>query len=231
MVRTLVRRLALVALLLSVGHASVPLFFDVFGNGGTGASPTDNPSKNFIWMKALSTPSASGSLTAITVYGKIRAGTPSLAVALYTDVAGVPVARLGAEETTMGTFAAGMGAVTTTLSTPIAITSGVQYWFALRMPGNTGGSTPDSDVYFTSDGGASHLCFLDNGAGANFPATVVGATCLSGGEWAVTGIYTPTGGAAAPCRLAMVGVGCEDDLVNRGAATIMASPKFRRSAR
>lgn len=168
-----------------------------FGNLNTGTTPTDNPSNAFVWAKALSTPATDGSLTSISVYGQIKAGSPVLGVALYTDSAGAPGSKLGAEETTMGSFAAGFGVVTTTLATPIAITAGVQYWFAFRMPGNTGGATPDSNIYAPTNGGLTNAYFTVNGAGNPFPSSAGSPTASPNEDYAVFGTYTPSGATTA----------------------------------
>src|SRR5260221_8213198 len=100
-----------------------------FGNLSEASSPTDDPSNNTIWVKALTTPASSGTLVSISVYGNILAGSPQLGVALYSDSAGAPNARLAQEVTTRGSFAAGFGVVTTNLS--VAISAGGPYWFGL----------------------------------------------------------------------------------------------------
>lgn len=159
-----------------------------FGNLSTGSSPTDDPSNNTIWVKALTTPASNGTLTSISVYGNILAGAPQLGVALYSDSAGVPNARLAQEVTTRGSFAAGFGVVTTNLS--VAVSSGVQYWFGILMFPNA--PSDDANIHFDSSGGATELYFQVTGLA--FPATMSGATAESTERWSVFGTYTPAGG-------------------------------------
>jgi hypothetical protein len=159
-----------------------------FGNLSTGTTPTDNPSTNTIWVKALTTPASNGTLTSISVYGNILSGTPTLGVALYSDNAGVPNARLAQEVTTMGSFAAGFGVVTTNLS--VAVVSGVQYWFGLLALGG------DGNIHWDSSGGATELFFQP--LGQVFPATMSGASSDATERWSVFGTYTPSGAAPLP---------------------------------
>lgn len=166
-----------------------------FGNLSTGTTPTDDPSQNVIWVKALTTPASNGTLTSISVYGDILSGAPTLAVALYSDVAGAPSARLGQEVTTLGSFAAGFGIVTTTLSTPISISAGVQYWFGLLIPGAPG--TGDANIHFDTASG-TELFFQ---VGSSFPDPMSGATSDNTERWSVFGTYTPTGGVAGSGQL------------------------------
>jgi len=157
-----------------------------FGNTSTGSSPTDNPSGNTIWVKALTTPEFSGVLDSISVYGNILSGSPVLGVALYDDDAGAPGNRLAQEVTTMGSFAAGFGVVTTNISVTIA--ADVQYWFGLLIPGGN-----DANIHFDSSGGATELFF--QGLAGVFPAVMSGASSDNTERWSVFGTYTPDAGA------------------------------------
>lgn len=165
-----------------------------FGNLSTGTTPTDNPSINTCWVKALTTPASNGTLNSISVYGNILSGAPQLGVALYSDNAGVPNARLAQEVTTMGSFAAGFGVVTTNIS--VAISAGVQYWFGvLMLPGAAGN---DANIHFDA---ASGIEFYFQGLGAIFPATMSGATSDNTERWSVFGTYTPSGGGGGPPQI------------------------------
>lgn len=161
-----------------------------FGYHTIGTGGNDNPSLNFVWAKAASTPGSNGDTTLISVYCAILAGSPNVAVALYSDSAGAPANLLAANDTG-AVVGVSFGWVDVTLATPI--TSGTQYWFCVRCPGS-GGGTPDYNVKYDTNGGATEGYFKDNSAKNNFPATATGATSFTGERWSIYATYTPSGG-------------------------------------
>lgn len=172
---------------------------------------TDNPSLNFVWVKVNGVPGSNGTLNSITIHCKTNPSGPAaaaVAAALYTDSAGAPAALVGANNTGTAT-AAGLANVVVTIAGSPAITSGAQYWIGIRCPGNTTGpGDPDVLVDFGTATG-TELYFRDNAAGANFPASTGGTFDGSDNteRWTAFFTYTPTGGAAAPPTLMLMGVG------------------------
>jgi hypothetical protein len=162
-----------------------------FGYSTIGTASTDDPSNNWIWCKATSTPASNGTLTAITCHCAIASGTPTICMALYTDSAGAPGSLIVANETGV-TVAAGFAWVSQTFSQ--AITSGTQYWFGIRVPAATA-SGFDINVKFDTNGSAIEG-WNKGAADANFPASVSGASSFANERWSIYGTYTPSGAAS-----------------------------------
>lgn len=165
-----------------------------FGYHTIGTGGTDNPSNNIIWVKATSTPASNGTLTLISVYCQILAGTPTVNVALYADSAGSPTGGALATGTAQ-TVGASLAWVDVPIS--VAVTSGTQYWFAFIVPN---GVTPTLDINgkFDTNGGATESYFLSNGGapgGTGF-LTFAGASAITNERWSVYGTYTPSGGGS-----------------------------------
>lgn len=160
---------------------------------GTDPTTTDNISSNVIWAKATSLPSA-GDLTTISVFCKIRAGTPTIKVAIYSDNAGVPGTLLADSGATVGTPAAGLAYVTVACS--FTLVASTQYWFAVIVPL---GLTPTLDVDwgFDTNGSLTEGYFKVNGGSpgnTTFLANGSGASGFANERFAVYGTYTPAGG-------------------------------------
>lgn len=165
-----------------------------FGYNTIGAT-NDNPADNWIWCKATATPSSSGTLTAISVYcqekNPLSAGSSKFSTALYTDSAGAPGSLIAGNDTTSVATSSSFQWLTHS-GHSIAISSGVQYWFAIRCPDINLGNN-DINVKFDTNGSATEGYFKSGGAGA-FPATVSGATSFANERWSIYGTYTPSGG-------------------------------------
>ncbi len=166
-----------------------------FGYSTIGAA-TDNPSVNYIWLKATSTPASNGTLTLIQAHcqqrgtqgaGSQGSGT-KICYALYTDSAGAPSSLVVANETGVA-VAAGFAWVSQSFSQ--AITSGTQYWFAIRLP-NASGTNNDANVHEDTNGSLTEGYFKAFGLNSDpFPATVTGATSFANERWSIYGTYTP----------------------------------------
>lgn len=174
-----------------------------FGYSTIGAS-NDNISNNWVWLKATSTPASNGTLTSIQAHCAILSGTPTICMALYTDSAGAPGSKVVANETGV-TVAAGFTWVAQTFSQ--AITSGTQYWFAIKVPGGHAGSV-DVNVKFDTNAGATELYFLGDGPPLTnpFPATAAGASSATNERWSIYGTYTPSGSTMPPGLGPVVGM-------------------------
>lgn len=165
-----------------------------FGYHTIGVGGNDNPSNNIIWQKATSTPAANGTLTLISVYCVVLAGSPTLNCALYADSAGSPGALLasgGAAQTVPGS----LGWVDVPVS--VAISAGVQYWFAFIVP--FGNPSTDANGKFDTNGSLTESYFLSNGGspgGSGFLA-FAGATAIPNERWSVYGTFTPDALSAA----------------------------------
>jgi hypothetical protein len=164
-----------------------------FGTSTPQGGGTDNPSTNWVWCKATSTPASNGTLSAIHVWcSQIVAG--NLGAALYTDNAGVPGTLIAANNTGVA-----IPSSPSDLSIPVtaSITAGTQYWFAVR---NTTGGDAAVDV---GPGNGTDLYYKDT-LGGDFPATASAFDGSASEAWTVWGEYTPSGGggstSAAPRR-------------------------------
>ncbi len=159
-----------------------------FGYHTIGGSD-DNPGNNVIWCRATSTPASSGTLTTISLYCRIRFGTPSINAALYADSASQPGARLaqGTAQTVPSSAA--------WLDIPISasVTSGVQYWFAVAIPG--GGGMADCWAQFDDPGAVTENFFLASGppGDGNFPDPATFTSSFQHERWGIYATYTPTG--------------------------------------
>lgn len=179
-------------------QAALPWHLDpTFGYTTHGASD-DNPSNNFVWCKATSTPASSGTLNSLTQYGRIKVLNPIFDCAIYSDTAGAPDARLAAVDTG-GTAYTGSDSEITTNITYASLTSGVQYWLGLTpTPNGTNALTNDSNMKFDSNGGATELFFISNVGSfpntAPWPATAAGAGSATNERISEYGTYTASGG-------------------------------------
>jgi len=119
--------------------AVYPVTIDpTFGKFNIGAS-TDNVSNHPVVAKAQSNPSLSGTLTGIGAYiDDNTTGNPQLAVAIYSDNAGVPQTRLASTETGTSITPAYTGWLTSTLSYS-GITAGTAYWLGFKSGVNGAG--------------------------------------------------------------------------------------------
>jgi hypothetical protein len=156
-----------------------------FGSSSAQGGGTDNPSSNWVWLKASSTPASSGTLTNIHIWcSQISAG--NIGAALYSDTAGSPDALIAANDTGVSIpVSAGDAAVPLSAS----IVAGTQYWFAVRIP--TGGAADAAVDYGSASG--TELYFKSSSG--NFPATFPTPDGSDNTErWTVWGEYTPSGG-------------------------------------
>jgi hypothetical protein len=164
---------------------------------GTNPSTFDNPSNNVLFCKSPNTPTGSGiSLTAISVFCKILAGSPTFKVGIYADSSGAPGSKIADSGATTGTPAASAAYVSVACSA--SLTSGTQYWPTVLVP--NGASTPDMSVGFDTNGGLTELFFISNGVpgGSSFPGSGAGASSAPNERMAVFCTYTatPTGPVA-----------------------------------
>jgi len=156
-----------------------------FGYHTIGATD-DNPGNNVIWCKATSTPATNGTLTLISVYCRIRFGTPTINAALYTESASQPNTKLA--EGTAQTVAAGAAWVDVPVS--VAVSSGVQYWFAVVVPG--GGGSTDVWTQFDTNGSLTENYYLASGPPGDgvFPSTASFTGNFANERWSVYGTFT-----------------------------------------
>ncbi len=164
---------------------------------GTDPTTFDNPSNNVIWAKATSTPSA-GTLTSISVFCKILAGSPTIKVAIYADSAGAPGSLLADSGSTVGTPASSAAYVTVACS--FTLVASTQYWLAVIVPN---GLTPTLDINwgFDTNGGLTEGYFKSNGGApgnTTFLASGAGASGFTNERFAIFGTYTPSGSAFVP---------------------------------
>lgn len=150
-----------------------------FGYNTIGSGGTDNISTNIVWVKAVGTPASNGTLTTISVYCQQSGGADNVFAALYSDSGGAPNSKIA--ESASG-VAAPAAAGWIDISVSASITSGIQYWFALRI-----GVTHDVVVNIDT-GVGTDLYFI---SGSSFPATQSGASSASE-RWSVYGTYTPS---------------------------------------
>ncbi|HEU4603743.1 MAG TPA: hypothetical protein VFS24_17340 [Steroidobacteraceae bacterium] len=156
-----------------------------FGTSSAQGGGTDNPSSNYVWIKATSTPASNGTLTAIHIWcSQILAG--NIAAALYSDSGGVPDALIASNETGVAIPSSPGDA---SIAVSASITAGTQYWFGIRTHGLGG----DAAIDFGSATGTE--LYFESSAGGNFPATVGTPGGSDASErWTVWGEYTPSGG-------------------------------------
>lgn len=155
----------------------------------------DNIADNWIWFKVVGTPASNGTLGSISIYAAKTSLDPSICMALYTDSSGAPSALVQANETPI-TITDGIGvfAWRTQTGFSASLTSGTQYWLAVRISNYDG----NHDVNFKQDtnGSLTEGYFKNNAALANFPATVSGATSFANERASFYFTYTPSAGAA-----------------------------------
>jgi hypothetical protein len=179
--------------------AAYPVIVDpTFGyvhHGGT----FDNPADNWVWALAVTdtgvggtspaTPASSGVAYSVTTYGRIKAGTPHFAPALYTDVSGVPTSKLAFVNPGAGTaFAAGNADVTSTLAA--AVTISTQYQPGVSVEGF--GTLTDAFIgYDTPGGNEMHYQNTLAASGLNnpWPSTTTSPTGAAE-RWSVSVNYT-----------------------------------------
>lgn len=159
--------------------------------GGT----NDNISNNYIWCKATSNPASNGTLDSIQIYGAKTNTNPDICMALYTDSAGAPNTLVQANETPI-TITDGIGvfAWRTQTGFSASITSGTQYWFAVRI--SNWDANHDVNVKFDTNGSLTEGYFKGSN-NTTFPATVSGATSFANERISIYGSYTASGGGAA----------------------------------
>lgn len=175
--------------------AVYPVLVDpTFGYTTTG-STDDNAFSNQQYFKATSAPATNGALTSVTVFGRLRFGTPRQNPALYSNTAAAPDARLAFLNTAGTLYGAGDAAVLTNLAYA-SLGSGVQYWLASKT--NTGDIAPATDqwVKFDTNAGATEIYFGNNSPAStaqDWPASATGLS--SGTDERVTayGTYTASG--------------------------------------
>jgi len=113
----------------------VLVWTETFGNTSV---PTyaagSNAGIQSIWAKALTTPASNGSLTSITAYAQINAGTPSFNPAIYSDLSGYPNTRLAYVPSGGTPWGATYAWKTTNISFT-DLRAGAQYWLGL-VPGS-----------------------------------------------------------------------------------------------
>lgn len=165
-----------------------------FGYHTIGATGFDDPGGNVIWAKSVAggtapaTPASSGTLNFIAFNGKVFAGTPTVAAAIYSDNAGAPGNLLAQSA---GTVTVGAQAWYNVTMPAQAIVAGTQYWLALRVTNNATGD--DINVAFDTSGG-NELFFI---AGASFPGTGAGSSGAAE-RWSIYADYTPGLGIKSP---------------------------------
>jgi len=162
-----------------------------FGTTVVGGSE-DNPSLNWVWQKATTTPASNGTLTSVNVSCRRNPSgpaNPTICAAIYSDSGGAPSTRLG--QNVVG-VTVGDSASWVSIAVSATIVAGVQYYFCLNMPGNLSGpGDPDALVAFDASGG-TELWYADHsGAPTTFPATAPGGLSTASERWSVYGIYTP----------------------------------------
>lgn len=177
-----------------INGAEYPILVDpTFGYSGTAASD-DNIGTAHCLFKANTTPASSGTLDSITIKGRLRNGTPTFETAIYSDVAGVPTARLAAVNSGGTAFGASDAEVTTNI-TYAGLTSAVQYWLGCRCQGSQNGVL---DAWFKFDSVATGTVIFRylvdvSPAISSWEATAVGYTnTIEDEKVYVFGTYTAT---------------------------------------
>lgn len=183
--------------------AAYPVVVDpTFGYSGVAASD-DNIGGAHILCKALTTPASNGSLTSITIKGRIKGNVgrdPDHAPAIYSDSAGVPNAKLAAVDTVGSTYAGADGEVTTNIAFA-SLVSGTQYWIGSRQASghaNVFNGTCDAWFKFDASGGANFSFKVQSGevaweaTAATFNNTATNEKVYIFGTFTASGGTTPT---------------------------------------
>lgn len=176
--------------------ATFPVRVDpTFGYSGTAASD-DNMGAARILCKATSTPASSGTLDSITIKGRLRTGTGAThEPAIYSDVIGVPTARLAAVNSGGTVYPSSDGEVLTAI-TYASLTSGVQYWLGSRDNSAAGGTNDCWFKYDASGGTANMYYILHVGAETDpWEATTAGYSSADNEKVYLYGTYTAAGGS------------------------------------
>ena len=181
--------------------ATYPVVIDpTFGFTSVGGTRNADASGVLWYHRAFSTPASSGTLDSLSYHTDDNgdAGDANWLPAIYSDVAGLPSARLASNET--GTLVGGTAAwVTDTNLSGTSITSGTQYW----LGGKSSSSTTGVVMHFDTVAGNNARYRTDGPLSWPDPA----ASTTSPGDWKVSiyGTYTESGGA--PKRLLTLGFG------------------------
>ncbi len=166
-----------------------------FGYTGTAASD-DNPGSAHCLFKATSTPASSGTLTSVTIKGRIRFGTPQHSTAIYSDTAGAPVNLLAGVES--GTAYSGSDADIATNLSYAGITTATQYWLGTKITAGSG--TLDGFIKYDASGGVANfwLKIYSGGDTTAWEATTSGYGSLDNEKPYIFGTYTAAGAAQVP---------------------------------
>ncbi len=197
--------------------ATYPVLVDpTFGYSGTAASD-DNIGGAHILAKATSNPASNGTLDSVTIKGRIKSdvavnGHPNHGPAIYSDSSGTPNALLEGINSS-GTLYTGSDAeVTKAMAGTTSLTSGTQYWLGSQQVGLISDYAGcDAWFKFDASGGTGNLYFkVSNTASnpVNWEATASGYTAADNEKVYIFGTFTASGGAT-PCRLLLLGVGCD----------------------
>ena len=126
-----------------------------FGYHTVGGSDDSLPNGYYSATKSPNTPASNGTLSSISIYCSIHAGSPNFCPALYSDVAGVPTTRLAYLNSGGTTVGASLGWVTTNLSYA-SITAGTQYWLGQLT------SVASSNTNFKFDTAIAAYCYTND---------------------------------------------------------------------
>lgn len=101
-----------------------------FGYTSAGAS-TNDFGGNVLYAKANSTPASNGTLTSMSIYGKINTGIPNFNPALYSNSSNAPSTRLAFVDSGGTNYGSSSSWITTNINYS-GITSGAQYWLGFK---------------------------------------------------------------------------------------------------
>lgn len=191
--------------------ATYPVRVDpTFGYSGTAASD-DNIADVHLLLKAASNPASNGSLTSVTIKGRIKTDIdpsgihPNHAPAIFSDSAGAPNANLASTDA-VGSLYTGSDAEVTTNLAFASLVSGTQYWLGSRLGGAwTNSATIDAFFKFDASGGSNNLYFKSNGGvPVNWPSNSSGFSSASNEKVYIYGTHTSAGGGFLAKSLAAI---------------------------
>jgi hypothetical protein len=167
-----------------------------FGYSGTAASD-DNIGGAWVWAKANTNPSSNGSLTSMTVRGRLKAGTTShFDPAIYSDSSATPDAKLAAVDSGGTVFTGSDSDISTNISYG-SLVNGTQYWLGNRSNASNG-TSEDAWFKFDASGGSLNAAYIVDGPPYTnpYPATAAGYTTLNNEKIYIYGTFTASGGGA-----------------------------------
>jgi RHS repeat-associated protein len=161
-----------------LNSAKYPVTVDpTFGYTSIGAS-TNDFGGNVLYAKANSLPSSNGTLTSMSIYGKINVGTPNFNPALYSDSSNAPNTRLAYIDSGGTSYGSTAGWVTTNISYG-SISSSTQYWLGFK--------SQSTGPLINLDSGGTGTLHYGAGSSWNTTADDVGS---EGGIYSIYATYT-----------------------------------------